>query len=256
MTTSTIFNKLNAFMNSVIVMDEDSRNRMREILSDLEADLQAEQLVSMAKQNGNMTEANEYKKIIAAAQKFSKYCAKENAMTRPSMAGANIYEHGSKDDVRQSILDGYVGVSYSKPLDVLKCEGDNYGIIPAIKFYEIIKLKANDSRYNVTLPALQELKNAFKLECAKVGKKNANRYIRIEDGTVFDIEYLIRGMELSGMFCGGEDEIEVYFGNHNHASPLHIERTIMGNKIHVVVLPVRWSGELGSPLLDYMESEL
>lgn len=185
--------------------------------------------------------------IAKAARKFSEQCYKKYHGDRDGIAGANMYHDNDDIDMeikRQFICDGYVGVSYSMPFDaVVRAVGT------PLDANSILDHKGKET-HEIALPSLAELKKILKTEIAERGRKWSRSLIRMQDGKLFNIEYIIRIMELCGLTGG-----EIALDSNSPFSPMYINtETEDGNKIKAVVLPVRPSGnDEDKILVDYKE---
>lgn len=172
--------------------------------------------------------------IQKAAAKFAKECWKQYHDMRPHIAGAFMYDRsGNGTDMRQGIVDGYVGVSYSKPFEGLM-EIDT-SVCNAIHFEQIIpRMEAP-----IAIPNYYQLKQLFKLE--KMNKEsekwdqfNKRFVIRLENGQYFSAEYFLRAMELSDCIDGNGT-----LDGKGGVSPICFRNVVDGNEIECMVLPIR-----------------
>ena len=175
---------------------------------------------------------------MKAASKFAKHCQKECGDVRPHIAGAFMYPYNDTE-MRQGICDGYVGVSYSKPIQGL------VEIKEGIKPLDFKRILPSGTFYEAKMPDYPTLKKALKLEKANKDSEkvqwNGKAFysVRLSNGQVVDAERLLLAQELAGMT---DDQTEILsHGNQLH-SPLYMRNIIDDVEIEVMLMPIRHEG--------------
>lgn len=208
-----------------------------------------------------------YKTMLKAAQVFSRECyemevARARAYQDPykhmrrEIMGANFFHHSDDPDgvLRQILINGYVGVSYTEALpELLAAEGEGLPddkaqslFLSGQSYYEQQTLRKGN------LPPLKEVKSLFAEEKKKhkgEGSENWNTRYKLVSGedlqhtVTVNVKYLIRLMEITD--CSG-GETFYYSGQ---TAPMYIDKWEDSYKecphgigIEGVILPIRIMG--------------
>ena len=208
-----------------------------------------------------------YKTMLKAAQVFSRECYEMEVARareyqdpykhmRRGIMGANFFHHSDDPDgvLRQILINGYMGVSYTEALPELlaaKEEGlpDDTAqslFLSGRSYYEQQTLGKGN------FPLLKEVKALFAAERAKhkgEGSENCNTRYKLVSGedlqhtVMVNIKYLIRLMEITD--CSG-GETFYYSGQ---TAPVYIDKWVDSYKecphgigIEGVILPIRIMG--------------
>lgn len=205
-----------------------------------------------------------YKSMLKAAQVFARECYTEESYRafanrrnpRAGIMGANYYHHSDDPDgvLRQILINGYVGVSYTEALpELLAAEGEG---LPDDKAQSLFLSGRNyvEQQWQMkgNLPSLKYIKTLFAVERANhkgEGSESWNTKYRLVSGEDFkhivmvNIKYLIRLMEITD--CSG-GETFYYSGQ---TSPVYIDKWVDSFKeyphgigIEGVILPIRILG--------------
>jgi len=198
-----------------------------------------EELIAEIKLEMTLEAAPKYKgNLYKAAAKFAKACHKEYADSRSDLAGAFMFEDGN-GTMKQGICNGYVGVSYSIPIDGLM------EIPSEVRPIDFARILPDWICSTAAIPSYSEIKKAYNMEKAnkeslkwnhEIGRR-PSFLIRIGNGQVVNVEYLMTTMEIAGMTDDSVRKINVY-GEGRYAM-LGFENEIDGNAIQAILMPVR-----------------
>lgn len=153
-----------------------------------------------------------------AALKFSKMSQKEQKYSRPGIAGAYIGESG-----KQYIMIAAMAVRYDNPYEGLVMAED-VGTKPNIDR----AIDSYNSKLQVELPSLAELKTELKLNKAEGNLNEKGRSMTQVEEALYDTEYLINLIE-------AVEPEEAYFSCEGKTPVL----TVIGDGAQGVLLPIR-----------------
>lgn len=165
-----------------------------------------------------------------AAVAFAKRCAKEME-NRPNLAGAFV-KNG-----RQYITNGFYGVAYDVPFEGLQTVPDTLDEESMLDFERVIA--PTRVGLPVDLPTLREMRQARK-DAKQVG--NSCPIMKLGE-QYFNIEYLLRAMELVGLDGGNGTTMGAM-------QPLYLH----GVDCEAVLLPVRMSGDAQNRAWEYKKT--